>query len=101
MSHHLTKKLLAIAALTLSALSAPNVHAQQPTQAPSLLAGAKERRTDLNVVKSDEVTEFGQQPGQSTTPPFTPPPAGSTTQSAPSTSGSAQTPAPSANTPLG
>ncbi|MFL6208243.1 MAG: TolC family protein [Pyrinomonadaceae bacterium] len=101
MSHHLTKKLLAVAALTLSALSAPNVHAQQTTQAPSLLADAKERRTDLTTVKSDEVTEFGQQPGQSTTPPFTPPPAGSTTQTAPPATSGTQTPAPSANTPPG
>jgi HAE1 family hydrophobic/amphiphilic exporter-1 len=101
MSHHLTKKLLAVAALTLCALGTANVHAQQPAQAPSLLADAKERRADLTVVRNDEVAEFGQQPGQSTTPPFTPPPAGSTTQSAPSTSGSAQTPAPSANTPPG
>jgi HAE1 family hydrophobic/amphiphilic exporter-1 len=104
MSHHL-KKCFAAAALLLCAFVAPGARAQQPAQAASLLADAKERRGELTEIKSAEVREFAQQQGQSTTPPFVPAQSGGTTQGPPAvgaqTTGGAQTPAPSANTPPG
>ncbi|HEX8068452.1 MAG TPA: TolC family protein [Pyrinomonadaceae bacterium] len=93
MSHHLMKKLLAGAALCVGAVLAPAARGQQPA-APRLIAEANDKRgAELTEVRSADVPEFGQQPGQTTPQPQPQP------QPPAPASGSAQTPAPSANNP--
>src|SRR5437763_14255638 len=95
MSHQL-KRFSTMFALLACAFVAPAVRAQQQTQPAPMLVNASDKRDETTALKSDDVREFGQQP-TTTTPPFTPPPTGSTAQT-PSTT-TTQTPAPSANTP--
>jgi HAE1 family hydrophobic/amphiphilic exporter-1 len=77
MSHHLMKKLLASAALLACAGLMPGARAQQPGE-PRLITEANERRGAVTEIRSAEVAEFGQQPGQTTQPPSTPAPSANT-----------------------
>ena len=85
MSHHSLQKILAIGVLLVCVQVA---QAQQPaTQNAPLLNDATAKRAEVSEVKSVDVSEFGQQPGQTQTPPA---PSVNTPQPA-------QTPAPGAN----
>jgi outer membrane protein len=92
MSHHSLQKILSIVALLVCAHVA---RAQPPaTQNAPLLNDATAKRVEVSDVKSVDVAEFGQQTGQTQTPPVTTPapPAPSVNTPQP-----AQTPQPGAN----
>ncbi len=79
MSYHSMKKLLMSAALFVCLASAQAVRAQQAQTAPLLPDAAAAKRDEMSVVKTEDVAEFGQQPGQQTqSPPFTPAPSANT-----------------------